>query len=444
MQEQRESEVETLNGEGDAQIDKKGTGLEQSDMDIEKGSQSPGQSPSDAKLGQDPNVVRWEVGDKDDPRNWSLRYRAFCTLQLGLLAMAASMGSSIISPSAGVIASEFHISQQVTVFNISLYVLGFAFGPLLWAGISETFGRRWSLLPPMLCLGVFSIGSAVSKSAAALFVTRFFGGLFGSAPVSNVGAALGDMYAPKARGIAISLYALAVIGGPTIGPVIGAALTVKVSWRWSEYITAIYVFAVTVFEAFFLPETYAPVLLKKRAQQLRKTTGNEALYHPHELVKLDPKSVLTKQITRPLVMLCTEPIVTAISLYASFVYSLLYMTLEIFSIIFLQLRQWPLISSTLPFLALFVGIVCALAINLGNAPYYNRAVDKAGGKPVPEARLPPMFIGAIFFCAGLFWMGWTATPNYPWILPVLAAAFIGAGFNIIFQQCINFLVDSYK
>lgn len=47
------------------------------------------------------------------------------------------------------------------------------------------------------------------------------------------------------------------------------------------------------------------------------------------------------------------------------------------------------------------------------------------------------------FVIGLFWFGWTADPSISWISPVFASAFIGAGFNVIFQQCINFLVDSY-
>lgn len=412
------------------------------DVDLEKGQRS-NDKPEQTSERDVANIVSFDKDDPANPKNWSLRYRAFCTLQLALIASAASLGSSIISPAAEVISEEFNVSQQLVVFNVSLYVFGFALGPLIWAGMSETFGRRWSLLPALFGLGVFSIGSAVSRSASALFITRFFGGVFGSGPVSNVGASLGDMYPPKLRGKAVSLYALAVVGGPTLGPVIGSALTVKASWRWTEYLIAIYTFALLAVALFWLPETYAPVLLKRKAIRLRKETGNQDLYHPHELVKLDFKSIVTKQVTRPLRMLFTEPIVSVIAVYASFVYALLYMTLEIFPLIFREIHGWKLIPSTLPFISLFVGIVCALSINLGNAYHYDKAVDRLGGKPAPEARLPPMMIGSVLFCVGLFWMGWTASVDHPWILPVLAAAFIGAGFNCVFQSSINILVDSY-
>ena len=194
---------------------------------------------------------------------------------------------------------------------------------------------------------------------------------------------------------------------------------------------------------FFLPELYGPVLLKRRAASLRKSTGNSAYWHPHEKVKLDFKSIISKHLARPLRMLFTEPMVTCIALYASFVYALLYMTLEVFPIVFAEIRHYSLVISTLPFLGLFVGVLFAVVINLSNQPHYKHIVDREGGKPVPEARLPPMLIGGVLFAIGLFWFGWTAAPHFSWVLPTVAAAFIGAGFNVIFQQCINFLVDTY-
>lgn len=109
---------------------------------------------------------------------------------------------------------------------------GYAFGPLVWAPISEVYGRRWSMLPPVFALGVLSIGTAVSKNAAAVFITRFLGGLFGSAPISNVSAALGDIYNPRERGVSMAFYALCVIGGPTIAPLVGAGLVVNPHLGW--------------------------------------------------------------------------------------------------------------------------------------------------------------------------------------------------------------------
>lgn len=163
----------------------------------------------------------------------------------------------------------------------------------------------------------------------------------------------------------------------------------------------------------FLPETYAPVLLKRKAQRLRKETGNEQYFHPQEKIKLSPKTIITKHLSRPVVMLTTEPMVTCIAFYASFVYSLLYMTLEVFPIVFEENRGWSPVLGSLPFLGLFVGVCTAIIINLSNQPRYARLVDAAGGKPVPEARCAPMAVGAFLFAIGLFWFGWTADPKLP-------------------------------
>lgn len=182
-------------------------------------------------------------------------------------------------------------------------------------------------------------------------------------------------------------------------------------WRWTEYIQAIWTFTVAAMALLCLPETYGPVLLKRKAQRLRKETGNQAYYHPHEMTKLSPKIILTKHLSRPLRMLFTEPMVTCIALYASFVYALLYMTLEVFPIVFAQHRGWSLVQSSLPFLALLVGVCLAMFVNLANQPRYARLVDAAGGKPVPEARCAPMAVGGIVFAIGLFWFGWTADPK---------------------------------
>jgi predicted MFS family arabinose efflux permease len=184
----------------------------------------------------DPFLVRWEENDPDDPFNWSNGRKSWITFQLGMLALAASLASSIISPAQGAIVAYTGVSEEVAVLDISLYILGFIFGPCVWAPVSEIWGRKWSMLPAMVGLGIFSIGTAVSRDATGIFVTRFFGGFFGSAPVSNVSAALGDIWRPKARGTAVTFYAVAVVGGPTLGPVIGSALTASkgLGWRWTE------------------------------------------------------------------------------------------------------------------------------------------------------------------------------------------------------------------
>ncbi|KAJ5145123.1 hypothetical protein N7448_002515 [Penicillium atrosanguineum] len=390
-------------------------------------------------------IVKWDRDDPLNPQNWPVRYKWWVTFQLGMLALAGSLGSSIMTPADSIIAKYVGVSSEVSVLDVSLYLLGFVCGPIIWAPISEIWGRRVSILPAVFCQALFAVGTSRSTSASSIYVTRFFSGFFGSAPISNVTAALGDMWSRETRGVAVSLYAVAVNGGPSLGPVIGSAIVTNsnLNWRWTGYILAIWVFVTFLLGFFFLPEVYPLVLLKNKAEALRKETNDPRYYHPHEHIKLDVHSIVTKQLSRPLVMLCTEAIVTCIALYASFVYGVMYLTLEVFPIVFEDIRGWEPVVASLPFLALLIGVISSVGLNIWNQYRYNRIAKEANGRAVPEARLPPMAIGAIFFVVGAFWFAWTAEPPHHWILPCLAALFIGIGFNCIFQQCLNFLIDVY-
>ncbi|KAJ5611092.1 hypothetical protein N7510_007811 [Penicillium lagena] len=391
-------------------------------------------------------LVKFDQDDPANPQNWPVLYKCWITFQLGMLALVGSLASSITTPADDTIARYIGVNSEAAVLDVSLYLLGFVLGPILWAPISEIWGRRVSILPPVFCQAIFSIGTAESKNATSVFLTRFFAGFFGSAPISNVSAALGDIFNRESRGIAVSLYAVAVNGGPSLGPIIGAALlrNPHLNWRWTEYIQAIWSIVIFTMAYFFLPEVYPLVILKRKAERLRKETNNPAYYHPHEHLELDFHSIMTKQLSRPWKMLLTEPIVTCIAFYAAFVYGVMYLTLEVFPIVFQDIRGWDPLVGSLPFLALLIGVISAVGLNIWNQFYYNKISRAANGRPVPEARLPPMAFGAIFFVVGVFWFAWTAKPPHHWILPCLAAMFIGAGFNCIFQQCLNFLIDVYR
>ena len=151
---------------------------------------------------------------------------------MALLAFVGSFGSSICSPAEPAIAIEFHLQPETTVLVVALFVLGYAFGPMIWAPISEAYGRKISMVPAIFVQGLFSIGTAVSPGPASLFITRFLGGLFGSAAISNASAALGDYYDLKTRGVPMALMALCVVGGPCLAPLVGAAIVVNPHLGW--------------------------------------------------------------------------------------------------------------------------------------------------------------------------------------------------------------------
>ena len=69
-----------------------------------------------------PGLVEWEIGDPANPRNWSTLYKIWLTFQLSMLALSASLGSSVISPADDTIAKAMGVSDEATILCISLYM----------------------------------------------------------------------------------------------------------------------------------------------------------------------------------------------------------------------------------------------------------------------------------------------------------------------------------
>jgi MFS family permease len=113
--------------------------------------------------------------------------------------------------------------------------------------------------------------------------------------------------------------------GPAIGPLAGGFLGDNCGWRWLYWLQLILAFVAWVLITFTVPETYAPILLKKRAAKLRKTEKDDKYTTEAEL---DPRPLgqrLRIFLFRPFQLLFLEPIVLFISLYMSVLYGLLYM-----------------------------------------------------------------------------------------------------------------------
>jgi MFS family permease len=105
--------------------------------------------------------------------------------------------------------------------------------------MSEAYGRKPSILIPILGLGLFSFATAAAKDIQTVLITRFFAGVFGGAPLSNVGGVLADVFSPVQRGPALLLWGLTITIGPLLAPIVGGALVTAeptVGWRWAEYV----------------------------------------------------------------------------------------------------------------------------------------------------------------------------------------------------------------
>ncbi len=159
-----------------------------------------------------------------------------------------------------------------------------------------------------------------------------------------------------------------------------------------------------------VPETFAPVLLRKRAQKLRQKEGNSNIYTQQELSRPPFSELLIDTLVRPFTMLVTEPILLLMSLYISVIYGLLYGFFFSFPVIFGE--GWGFSDSKvgLTFISVLIGVAFALLVTPQLEKTYVRRLRERGGKPLPEDRLVGMMIGAPFPVVALFMMGWTSPP----------------------------------
>jgi MFS family permease len=376
--------------------------------------------------------------------NWVFKKKAITTALYGLTTMSTTLGSSIFSPATEQIAADYHVGTEVATLGTALFLFGMGLGPLLWAPLSELYGRKPAVLIPTFIAGIFAFGAGAGKDIQTIIICRFFQGTFGSAPVTNTGGALGDIWNAEQRGAAIVGYAMALVGGPTIGPLIGGAcVTSYLRWRWTQYLTGIYTMFILLMDVIFIDESYPAALLVVKARRLRHESGNWALHAKHEEWDVSIREIAHKYLIRPFKLLMT-PICFLVALYASFCYGILFATLGAFPVVFQEVRGWNEVVGALPFLATLFGVILGAIPNLLNNKYYIRAMKKNNGKPAPEARLPPMMFGSVSFAIGLFIFAWTAPKEFPWIAPIIGIVLCGIGFFTIFQGALNYLIDTFQ
>ncbi|KZO98541.1 MFS general substrate transporter [Calocera viscosa TUFC12733] len=382
--------------------------------------------------------------DPSNPKNWSLRRKGMATMLFGMTTMCSTFASSVFSPAVGYVSAEYGTSSEVAILGISLFIAGYIPGPVIWAPVSEIYGRRISVVLPMTIFICLTAGTATAENLQTIMITRFFAGVMASAPVTTVGGGLADMFDQKERGTAVVFYSLAVVAGPTLGPVIGGAVSESyLGWRWTMYLTVILTSAVILADLFFLKETFAPALLTSKARRLRIRTGRWALHSRQEEQEFTLQMFLQKNLVRPLEMIAFEPMVTLITVYNSFAYGILYLLFAAVPIIYEEHRGWSTLVGSLPFLATLLGTILAAGINILYSQRYFAPYIEAHGSAPPERRLPPMMLGSITFPIGFFLLGWTSDPSIHWLPSIIGLVFIGMSFLLIFQAGINYLIDAY-
>jgi MFS family permease len=392
----------------------------------------------------DPYLVTWIPNDPRNPMNFPAWRKWLYTITVAWATLAVSLVSSAYSGGVEQIMESFHVGTEVATLGISLFVLGFAIGPLLWAPMSELWGRQYLFFVSYCGLAAFNAGITGSKNIETLIILRFFAGAFGSSPLTNAGGVVADLFPAKQRGLAMSIFAAAPFMGPTIGPVCGGFLGMNAGWKWVMGFLATFSGLLWIIGSLVVPETYAPVLLQQRAKKLTKVTGKIQLSKTEaEKGKVPYSTVFKTALSRPWLLLFREPIVFLLSVYMAIIYGTLYMMFAAFPIVYEELRGWNQGVSGLSFLGVMVGMNMAVLYSIWDNKRYERTDEAHKGFAPPEARLPPCLMASVMIPLGLFWFAWTNYPSIHFMASIAACVPFGFGMVLVFLSLMNYLIDAY-
>lgn len=391
-------------------------------------------------------LVVFTDNDKQDPRNWPNARKWALTLLLGIICFDVALGSAIVTGDIEGPMKTFGVSQEVIILTITLFVLGFGFGPLLFAPLSEEYGRKIIYVTTLFVALIFVVPCGAAQNIGTLLVCRLIDGVAFSAPMCLIGGNLADMFEGADRGMAMSVFSAAPFIGPVVGPLIGGYIGDNVGWRWLYWVHLIFSGVVYAFMLVFLPETSHSHILRKRAKHLRKITNDETYRALAELKQRTLSETVKETLGRPMILL-SELIVFLITIYMSIIYGLLYMFFFAYPVVYMEGKNWSASKTGLMFIPIGGGVLIATAI----APFFNKQYLKLAKKytdrgelPPAELRLIPMMFGCWFVPIGMFAFAWSSYPSVSWAGPAFSGLACGFGFNCLYNPANNYIVDSYQ
>jgi MFS transporter, DHA1 family, multidrug resistance protein len=368
------------------------------------------------------------------------------TFCICFLTFSVYIGSAIYTAGILDVTEKFGVSQVAATLGLTLFVLGYALGPMLWSPMSEVpqVGRNPIYISTLALFVVLQVPTALATNFGMLLAFRFITGFIGSPSLATGGASIGDMYHPIHRTYGIAVWGIGAVLGPVMGPLVGGFAAEAKGWTWTIWeLMWLSGFALVVL-FFLMPETSSANILYRRTRRLRKLTGNDKLICEPELIgeTMTRNEIVKMILVRPFTLSFLEPICFALNMYIALIYGLLYIWFESFPIVFIEIYGFTLGTQGLAFLGILIGVFVVVPPFFWYFHKYTEPKFDEDGNLTPEWRLPPAFVGAFCIPICLFWFGWSSG-NTHWIVPIIGTAFFSVGAFLLFNCVLNYLGDAY-
>ncbi|KAH8705658.1 major facilitator superfamily domain-containing protein [Talaromyces proteolyticus] len=393
-------------------------------------------------------LVDWYyTNDEENPHNWSNKKRAFLATLICLYTFVVYTTSAIYTSSVVGVMQQFNVSDLLATLGLSLYVLGYGTGPLIFSPMSEIplIGRNPVYIITMFLFVIISIPTAFVGNFPGLMVLRFLQGFFGSPCLASGGASIGDMYSLMALPYAMMAWVSAAYCGPALGPLISGFAVPAESWRWSLFESIWASAPVFILMFFFLPETSSATILLRRAERLRRIYNNERFMSQSEIDQRNVKMshVAIDALIKPLEITLKDPAVLFVQIYTAIIYGIYYSFFEVFPLVYPVDYHMNLGQIGLVFLCILVACLVGVAAYFSYLYFWMNPRIERFGFPVQEARLIPALPAAFGPTIGLFLFAWTARASIHWIVPTIGITIYGATVFIVMQCLFVYIPLSY-
>ncbi|KAE9966311.1 hypothetical protein BLS_007073 [Venturia inaequalis] len=345
----------------------------------------------------DLELLSFPHDDPAKPENWSTT-KKFLTLMSVINAVNNSNLGSTLSSNPASLTKRFGVKNDILlVLPSSVFLIGYVFGPLAAAPMSE-------------------------KTCA-------------------------DLYSDAIRrGRAVSWFITAAGFGQGIGAILSGELAPR-AWNL-PYWAALVIALVSLGLLLITPETFEPIILKKRAKYLRKH-HDAKVYAPIELKKGGLNDFVTTQMIRPAKMFGTEPLAFFTCLYLALVYGVYYLFFQAYHRVYEKGYKMRPDEASLTFIPVGIGGIFAFLVSLLYDRYLRKA-ERNGtlnkGNREERLRIPLACLAGPLLTLSMFWTGASASQpkTVAWPVPVSALIPFGMGYTLIFSALSNYLVDSYE
>lgn len=185
----------------------------------------------------DNGLVGWEGQDDPDmPLNFAQNRKWLLLGLLSSITLISPLASSMFAPGVIFMNREFNNTDStISAFTVSIFVMGYAVGPLFLSPLSEIYGRRPVLAFSNAFFTVWQIGCALAPDIGSLIAFRFFAGIGGSGCLTIGGGLISDLFRREQRGMATAIYSIGPLMGPVIGPICGGFIAQRAGWRCKSF-----------------------------------------------------------------------------------------------------------------------------------------------------------------------------------------------------------------